>query len=223
MKISNPFKGFKKDYYPKGHKTQGFGENPELYMASVNIKSHNGEDYVRPWGTPLFSILSGLVCEVNDNPSGYGKHVRLLCDEDEKGGYEVTMGHLATIKVKIGQKVKAGEIIGTMGNTGFVVSSLLTNALGFWDRGGNNHNGTHLHLTLRRFKYDNKGWQYYPNTPKITILNADNGWGGAFDFKDMFYDDPMLGDLEIFKRELETYGDEPWYIKFLRALKFFNG
>ena len=220
--ISNPFKGFKKDYYPKGNKTQGFGENPELYMAAVGMKSHNGEDYVAPYGTPTYAVQGGLICEAKTDPGGYGRHVRILSDNDAKGGCEYTYGHLSKINVSVGDTVKTGEKKGEMGNSGFVVSSASSNALGYWDNGGNNYNGTHLHLSVRDFKYDKKGWSYYPNTPKITILNYNNGWNGCIDFKDRFYKDSMMGDMEILKRELEGYGDEPWYMSFIRALKFFN-
>lgn len=222
MKLFNPFKGFKKDYYPKGHKTQGFGENVELYMAACKMNGHNGEDYVSPYGTPIYAIYDGLVCEAKTDPSGYGRHIRMLCNENDEGGIEVTMGHLSQINVKVGEKVKAGTKIGEMGNSGFVVSSSSSNALGYWDNGGNNYNGTHLHLSIRDFKYDSNGWQYYPNTPKINILNYNNGWNGCIDFKDRFYEDSMLGDMEIVKRELEKYGEEEWWMKFLRAIRFLN-
>jgi len=222
MKISNPIKGFKKSYYPKGHKTQGFGENVKLYMAACKMNGHNGEDYVAPYGTPIYAIQGGIVCEAKTDPSGYGRHIRILSDENKKGGIEHTYGHLSKLNVSVGDNVKAGQKIGEMGNSGFVVSSASSNALGFWNNGGNNYNGTHLHLSIRDFIYDKKGWSYYPNTPKITILNYNNGWNGCIDFKDRFYEDPMLGDMEILKRELETYGEEPWYITFLRGLKFFN-
>jgi murein DD-endopeptidase MepM/ murein hydrolase activator NlpD len=35
-----------------------------------------------------------------------------------KYGYETTYGHLDTIAVNVGQKVKKGEFLGTMGSTG---------------------------------------------------------------------------------------------------------
>ena len=89
-----------------------------------------------------------------------------------------------------------------MGNTGFVVSDI--NALGFWVKGSNKYAGTHLHLTCREFKYDKKGWSYYPNTPKITVLNYNNGWNGAIDFVNMFPLNSWEGDVEIKKRELEA-------------------
>ena len=95
-----------------------------------------------------------------------------------------------------------GQKIANMGNTGFVVSDI--NALGFWVKGSNKYAGTHLHLTCREFKYDKKGWSYYPNTPKITVLNYNNGWNGAIDFVNMFPLNSWEGDVEIKKRELEA-------------------
>jgi murein DD-endopeptidase MepM/ murein hydrolase activator NlpD len=224
MKISNPFKGFKNKYYPQGHVSQYLYENVELYKAAnIGITTgHSGIDIVFPWGTPIYAVEGGLVVEVRNDASGFGMHIRILSDnEDGKGGREWTYGHNSRNFVKVGDVVKAGQKIGAVGNTGFVISS--SNGAGFWVEGSNKYAGTHLHLGCREYKYDKNGWSYYPNTPKITILNYNNGMHGCVDFKNWFYDDPMLGDMEIFKRELETYGDEPWYIKFLRALKFFNG
>ena len=106
------------------------------------------------------------------------------------------------------------------GNTGFVVSDI--NASGFWVKGSNKYAGTHLHLTARKYKLDKKGWSYYPNTPKITILNYDNGWNGAYDFSDEFSSDMVLGNVEILKRELEKTAPEEWWMALLRAFKFFN-
>lgn len=222
-KIYNPFKGFINAYYPKGQVTQYLYENVELYKsAGLNLtKGHSGIDIAFPWGTPVYAVEGGLVCEVRDDASGFGKHVRILSDnEDSKGGREWTFGHNSFNLVKVGDKVKAGHKIALTGNTGFVVSDV--NALGYWIKGSNKNAGTHLHLGCREFKYDRRGWQYYPNTPKITILNYNNGMSGCIDFKDMFYTEPYMGDMEILKRELEKYGDEPWYIRLLRSLKFFE-
>jgi murein DD-endopeptidase MepM/ murein hydrolase activator NlpD len=213
--ISNPIKGFKNKKYPLGQISQEFGENPALYMSAIGMKSHNGIDIVAPWGTPLYAVESGTVCEVKTDPSGYGMHIRFLSDTNEW-----TYGHLSAIFVKVGDVIKVGQKIANMGNTGFVVSSI--NGAGFWVDGSNKYAGTHLHLTARKYKLDKKGWQYYPNTPKITILNYNNGWNGAYDFSDQFNPDSMMGDMDILRRELERYGVEPWYITLLRGLKFFK-
>jgi murein DD-endopeptidase MepM/ murein hydrolase activator NlpD len=221
MLISNPIKGFNNKKYPLGQISQGFGENPALYMAAIGMKSHNGIDIVAPWGTPLYAVESGTVCEVKTDPSGYGMHIRFLSDlGPDKTGNEWTYGHLSAIFVKIGDKIKVGQKIANMGNTGFVVSSI--NGAGYWIDGSNKYAGTHLHLTARLYKLDKRGWQYYPNTPKMTVLGYDNGWLGAYNFSSLFNPDPIMGDMGILKRQLESYGDEPWYMRLIRGLTFFN-
>jgi murein DD-endopeptidase MepM/ murein hydrolase activator NlpD len=215
--ISNPIKGFKNKKYPQGHVSQWYGENPALYSAAVpGLSFHNGQDIVAPWGTPLYAVEDGKVCEVKTDPSGYGMHVRFLTET----GNEWTYGHLSSIFVKIGDEIKAGQKIANMGNTGFVVSS--TNGGGYWVDGSNKYLGTHLHLGCRKFKLDKNGWRYNSLSPKITILNPNNGAQGSIEIRDMFYEDSMLGDMQILKRELEKHGDEPWYMTLIRSLNFFG-
>jgi murein DD-endopeptidase MepM/ murein hydrolase activator NlpD len=224
IKIGNPFKGMINKYVPQGHITQYLYENVDLYKsANIGLTAgHNGIDIVFPYGTPVYAVEGGLVVEVKNDAGGYGKHIRILSDNtDIKGGREWTYGHNSENFVKVGDLVKTGQHIANTGNTGFVVSSVLDTAFGFWDKGGNKYNGTHLHLGCREFKYDKKGWRYYANTPKITILNYDNGLLGCVDFTSFFQDTPY-GDMEILKRELEKYGEESWYIKFIRTLRFFG-
>lgn len=213
--ISNPIKGFKNKKYPNGQVSQGFGENPALYMAAIGMKSHNGIDIVAPWGTPLYAVESGTVVEVKTDPSGYGMHIRFLTDKKEW-----TYGHLSAIFVKIGDEIKVGQKIGLMGNTGFVVSDI--NALGYWVLGSNKYAGTHLHLSCRDYKGRTSSWKYSTGVKGINVLKYDNGWNGCYDFSDQFNPDPIMGDIEILKRELEGYGEEEWWMKFIRALKFFN-
>lgn len=69
---------------------------------------------------PIYSILDGEVVQVaNNGPgfSGYGKVVRI---KTMYGGnkYVVQYNHLDSFRVKVGQKVKAGEQIGIMGGSG---------------------------------------------------------------------------------------------------------
>lgn len=223
MYITNPIKGFKNSYPPKGDVTQYFGENKELYMSAMGLEGHNGIDVVAPHGTPMYAVEGGIVCEVNDNPAGFGKHVRFLTQTGEKVEREWTYGHCHKIYVKIGDTIKPGQHIADMGNTGFVVSSASYNALGFWDRGGNKYNGTHLHLGCREIVYAKKGgWRYSPATPKFNVLNYNNGFKGAIDFVKMFNPNSQLGDMEILKRQLEVDASADWYTKLIKSLKFFG-
>lgn len=89
---------------------------------------------------------------------------------------EWTYGHCHTILVKQGQKVKAGEQVATMGNTGFVVSG----ATPYWKV--NPYAGTHLHLGLRKVKIVTKGgWSYAGSDIKIVTQQYGNGYKGAID------------------------------------------
>ena len=225
--ISNPIKGYKNKKYPQGHVSQWVGENVAMYHAAIPLltKGHNGIDIVAPWGTPMYAVEDGIVCDVKTDPSGYGMHVRFLTGDskDKKSIFhEWTYGHCSAIFVKIGDVIKAGQKIANMGNTGFVVSS--SNGGGYWVDGSNKYAGTHLHLGCREIKYPKSGgWRYNSETPKIQVENYFNGIAGGIDFKDMFYEDTMLGDMQILKVELEQYSEEEWWMKVLRAFKFYNG
>jgi murein DD-endopeptidase MepM/ murein hydrolase activator NlpD len=180
MKIHEPIKDFIDRLYPKGNITQYFGENVELYAKAVPglTKGHNGIDIVAPWGTPLLAVEDGIVIDLKDDATGYGKYVRLMCD-DTTESREWTYGHLSYILCKVGNKVKAGDCIGLMGNTGFVISDATGN--GFWHH--NPYAGTHLHLGLRIY---NKFGNSY------SILNYNNGYLGSVDFKNMLPEPPAL-------------------------------
>jgi len=166
-----PFKNFIPRDYPDGSITQWFAENPNLYRL-WGLKAHNGVDCVAPWGTPILAVEAGEVALVKEN-SGYGKYIKIL-----SGDNEWTYGHLSRIDVKNGQMIEEGEQIGLMGNTGFVVSGPTP----FWEY--NPYAGTHLHLGKRIVKDDPKGFRYAGSKRRITILNHDNGYKGAVDFRE---------------------------------------
>lgn len=170
-----PIKGFKNEKYPEGSITQWYGENPALYgticYQGSCLTGHNGYDIVAPWGTPLYAVDDGQIVDVKESEGGYGKHVRLLSNN-----FEYTYGHLSRIDVKLGQQVKAGEQVGLMGNTGFVVSG----ATPFWKH--NPYAGTHLHLGKREFKPRVGSETFniqYLNSIQGNILNYDNGLFGS--------------------------------------------
>lgn len=166
-----PIDNFKLTYYPNGSITQFFAENPALY-AFLNLDGHNGIDIVAPWGTPIKAVTKQRVVEVRDSPDGYGKHVKCIDDK-----FEYTYGHLSSINCKVGDVLEKGQVLGKMGNTGFVVSG----ATPFWEY--NPWKGTHLHFGMRRFKKWISGqWNItYTTGDKGTILNYDNGFKGAID------------------------------------------
>ena len=178
MKLHEPIPNFKPEEYPAGDITQWFGDNPTLYKACCNLEAHNGWDIVRAHGTPILCVQQGKVVDVKEDVSGNGKHVRVLCEDNEW-----IYGHMSRIDVKLGEQINAGHQIGLMGNTGFVVSDPTP----YWKY--NPYAGTHLHLT--RYPADNSGTRfnrYYPSGDKTFILNQDNGYRGAADFSPVDFD-----------------------------------
>ena len=191
MQFVNPMKGAKLYRYPHGNITQLFGENPQLYsgIPGLLIKAHNGWDIALPYGTPVMAVCDGYVADIKDSPNGYGRHIRLISKkQDDNYYYEITFGHLSEIKIRMGDSVRAGDVIGACGNSGFVV----TGAVAYWRGYNPDHRGTHLHATIRRlrdyvpgeaiFKYPNDSRYYH-------IMNYDNGFAGAIDPVDFFEDE----------------------------------
>lgn len=77
-------------------------------------KFHAGLDFTAPIGTPIYATSEGTVSEAGFNAGGYGNRVMI----NHGYGYETLYGHMARIKVRVGQKVSRGEVIGWVGNTG---------------------------------------------------------------------------------------------------------
>ncbi len=75
---------------------------------------HYGMDFTAKTGTPIYATADGIVTHAGWKANGFGKHVVI----DHGYGYETLYGHMSKVVVKKGQKVKRGQIIGYVGNTG---------------------------------------------------------------------------------------------------------
>lgn len=75
---------------------------------------HEGMDFTAPIGTEIYSTGDGVVKKVETSSTGYGKSVTI----DHGFGYETLYGHMSEFNVKVGDKVKRGNVIGYVGNTG---------------------------------------------------------------------------------------------------------
>jgi len=78
------------------------------------IKLHAGLDFTAPQGTPIYATADGVVAKASFSDRGYGNHVVI----NHGYGYETLYGHMLRIKVRPGQPVKRGEVIGWVGSTG---------------------------------------------------------------------------------------------------------
>ena len=95
----------------KIHLLSGFGKR--LHPIYKVMKMHKGIDFTVPKGTPIQATGDGKIITAKRSPS-YGRYV-VIRHNDE---YETLYAHMDKIQVKKGQKVKRGEQIGTVGNTG---------------------------------------------------------------------------------------------------------
>jgi len=113
---------------PKGWPTEGwltsyFGMRKSPFTGQRVM--HEGLDIAASIGTPVVATADGVVARVGYS-SGYGKMVVI----DHGYGYRTIFGHNSKILVKAGQKIKRGDVIAKVGNTG-------------------RSTGSHLHYELR--------------------------------------------------------------------------
>jgi len=76
-------------------------------------RPHHGTDFGARRGTPLLAVNDGKVI-FSGWMGGYGKVVKIR----HAGGYISLYAHQSRIRVRRGQRVKKGQIIGYVGNTG---------------------------------------------------------------------------------------------------------
>ena len=77
-------------------------------------KFHYGLDFSAKEGTPIFATGDGEVEFLQKGDKGYGNVIII----NHGYGYKTLYGHTSKFNVKIHQKVKRGDIIGLVGNTG---------------------------------------------------------------------------------------------------------
>lgn len=75
---------------------------------------HSGMDFSAPTGTEVYATGKGKVEKVEYSSSGYGNMIVI----NHGFGYKTLYAHLSGFKVKKGEKVNRGQLIGYVGNTG---------------------------------------------------------------------------------------------------------
>lgn len=102
----------------------GFEGNGGGYILPVQTKGvsrrlsrgHYGVDYRADAGTPVWAAANGRVVEVDHGwASGYGNSIVI----DHGGGRTTRYAHLADVDVGVGQTVAQGQVIGSVGLTGW--------------------------------------------------------------------------------------------------------
>jgi murein DD-endopeptidase MepM/ murein hydrolase activator NlpD len=136
--------------------TQPFGANPQYYGPLLGKLGcgHEGIDFRAGLGANVYACADGEVYAVYYG-GAYGNQVRLLHTD----GYRTIYAHLQQSKVRIGDRVLAGQLIGLADSTG-------------------NSTGSHLHVTLKKDGATLRGETKYPNdiidiTPFLTFPLAN--------------------------------------------------
>ncbi|CAI8287555.1 MAG: M23 family metallopeptidase [Flavobacteriaceae bacterium] len=90
----------------------GYGYRTDPFTKKRRF--HYGMDFSARKGTPIYATGNGVVKRADNRSSGYGRHIRI----DHGFGYISLYAHLSKYNVRRGQRVKRGDIIGYVGNTG---------------------------------------------------------------------------------------------------------
>lgn len=122
------------------------------------LKMHTGMDFTAPSGTEVYATGDGVIVDVDHSKRGYGNTIII----DHGFGYKTLYAHLSEILVSVGRKVKRGQVIGLVGNTGMSLAP-------------------HLHYEVRKQDEPINPVNFYFNdlTPeqyeKIIILAVNSG------------------------------------------------
>ena len=108
--------------------TQGWYYNDGSLHQAADWRTQNGTDYKRP----VYAAEDGTVDQVQDwdghtktGMQSYGNMVRIKHDPYKGKTLQTRYAHLSSYCVKVGQKVKEGELIGYSGVTGNVFGAHL--------------------------------------------------------------------------------------------------
>ncbi len=107
--------------------TSGFSRK-RFHPVLKRNRAHLGVDFGASKGTPIYATGEGKVV-FSGRKGGHGNFVKL----NHPGPYQSSYSHLSRIKVKRGQKVRQGQLIGLVGSTGLATGPHLHYQ--FWANG----------------------------------------------------------------------------------------
>lgn len=117
--------------------TQRYGNTG---FTSLGYSFHNGLDIAAPAGKPIYAAANGTVTACGTGEAAYGNWCTIKHNIASKNGTSciVTLyAHMRSFKVKAGQQVSQGDLVGYEGNTGNTTRLLYGPERGY-----------HLHFTV---------------------------------------------------------------------------
>lgn len=112
-------------------------------------RPHLGIDLAAPKGTSIYAAHEGTVIYVGRAFKGFGKMIMI----EGKMGWATLYAHLTKSRVKEGQQVRQGDLIGDMGRTGRAT-------------------GVHLHFEIRKQSGPVDPLRFLPKSPRFAGLPA---------------------------------------------------
>jgi murein DD-endopeptidase MepM/ murein hydrolase activator NlpD len=119
--------------------TSGYGLR-DLDGDGVKDDVHSGIDLAGSWDDPIYAIADGEVVSTktgqvrnSSDPNAPANYVRLIHNKGTENEFYSLYWHLNQVNVKKGDTVKAGQIVGTMGNSGYTLGNT----------------GIHLHFAIQ--------------------------------------------------------------------------
>jgi murein DD-endopeptidase MepM/ murein hydrolase activator NlpD len=145
------------------------GKNPppgyESVYTALGMKGHTGLDLYAPMYTPIYSSQDGIVQEIQaERERGFGLGIvterKHFCIETGKDEYfKIRYWHNHSHYVKLGDKVKIGQLIALADNTGIST-------------------GSHLHYEIKPVKVT---FKKDGSISKLTNIFQTNGFYGSVD------------------------------------------
>ncbi len=173
-----------------------FGMRPHPIRGGTRL--HAGCDLAAPTGTPIYAPADGVVARAGSCGS-YGNFISIAhgrrsmtaddlayagsvnCGQAVRSGYSTNYGHLSRIRVRQGQFVRKGQLIGYVGSTG-------------------GSTGPHLHYEVRLNGRPTNPEGAHGYSAQITSASLqrscnDNFRGGAFDSPGMMVMNKWLSEV----------------------------
>jgi len=98
----------------KDLKRMASGYGYRIHPIYKTRKMHYGMDFSAKTGTEIYATGDGVISKIKRSKRGYGNYVKI----NHGFGYETLYAHMSKYIVKKGQRVKRGEVIGYVGNSG---------------------------------------------------------------------------------------------------------
>ncbi|HCN12585.1 MAG TPA: M23 family peptidase [Chryseobacterium sp.] len=126
--------------------TSGYGSR--IHPIFGSLKMHNGIDLKANY-EDVHAVLDGIITEAGWDSKGGGNFIKIK----HFNRFETSYLHLSEIYCKVGEKVRAGFIIGKSGNTG-------------------NSTGPHLHFAVKEFGQSINPYHFLNDLNKANNLIA---------------------------------------------------